>query len=227
VNYSAWPHHRFIKEDQRAQVVGICRFVDIGPSGVPEAQLASLEQAWKPPREKNWSLDPQTRRFNADALSAMRLRSAQEASLRIVWGGTISGAAGWMAGILEEIAFSLALQKPVLVWGGFGGCAGLLADFLSDEHADWPDPLTPAACADPERDGLLTEQERDKLRERFHQAKTRLTEFRTQLHSQKVVNGIESELVRGALREETARHLIGAASQAVRQCSGEAGGVGP
>ena len=61
----------------------------------------------------------------ADALSRMRELTSSVASLRIVWGGKISGAAGWLPGIAEEVMCSVtsAPPKPVLILGGFGGCA--------------------------------------------------------------------------------------------------------
>jgi len=209
-NYSAWPFHTIISEEQRAQMVGICRFVSVDPSGVAKADLDAAVE--------NWHDNPQARLFAADGLSTMREQSAREADLRIVWGGRIAGATGWMAGILEEVAFSLEYEKPVLVLGGFGGCARLLAGFLADENAPWPAQLTLAACADPERDGLLTDSERNSLDERLEQAKTRLMEFRSRLSSNDTVNGVSAELIRDALLEETARRVISHSATAAKQC---------
>lgn len=209
-NYSAWPFYASISKEQRAQKVGICRFLDVDPRGVAKAELeATIEE---------WHANPVARRYAADGLSAMREQSAREADLRIVWGGRIAGATGWMAGILEEVAVSLEYEKPVLVLGGFGGCARLLAEFLADENAPWPAQLTLAACADPERDGLLTDSERNKLDERFEQAKTRLTEFRSRLSSNDTVNGVSTELIRDALLEETARRVISSSATVAKQC---------
>jgi hypothetical protein len=94
-------------------------------------------------------------------------RRLAETDLRIVWGGKIAGAKGWMPGILEEVAFSLLHGKPVLVLGGFGGCAGLLADFLATKDARWPERLSLAACADAERDALCSDSKRQDLEKRF------------------------------------------------------------
>ena len=41
LNYSAWPFHTFISEQQRANLVGVCGFMDINPAGVPEPDRKS------------------------------------------------------------------------------------------------------------------------------------------------------------------------------------------
>jgi hypothetical protein len=96
----------------------------------------------------------------------------------------------------------------------------LLADFLADSSVPWPDQLTLAACADAERDGLLTELERNNLNERFEKAKSRLDEFRAKIHSDELVSGIPAKVIRDALLQETARLVIALVVTAARQCSG-------
>ncbi len=202
VNYSAWPNYVNIGEEQRAKLVGICQFVDIDPPGVARADLAA-------------ATDPALiNRYAADAMSAMRERSALETDLRIVWGGRIQGAKGWMAGILEEVAYSLEHHKPILVLGGFGGCARLLADFLRDQDATWPDQLSLAASADAARDALLTEMETERLSARLARAKELLTEYRAAIYSEDSVHGVASELVQQALESDTSRIVIGLAATA-------------
>jgi hypothetical protein len=210
VNWSAWPQYTLISAEQRAELVGICHFVNVDPKGV---RKASLDAALP-----NRQTDPRARLYAADALSAMRDQSTRETDLRIVWGGRIAGAAGWMAGILEEVAFSLAQDKPVLVLGGFGGCARLLADFLAEKDARWPDRLSLAACADAERDKLYSAAKRKELDQRFKLARKRLSEFRSKLHSAGTVNGLPCQLVREALQEETARKAIRLAATAAKAC---------
>ena len=134
VNYSAWPFHESITKEQRARMVGICRFVNVNPGSIPQAILDEVLPDW----QKN----PRALMFNADGLSAMRELSSREADLRIVWGGNVAGSRGWMAGVLEEVAYSLAQDKPILVLGGFGGCARVLADFLAKQNAPWPARLS-------------------------------------------------------------------------------------
>jgi len=105
------PDDRRITAEPRARLGGICQFIDTHAPGIPRSVLQAVI---KPHVEK---------KHNANALTAMRQRSAQEADRRIVWGGRIQGASGWMAGILEEVACTLKHKKPLLVLGGFGGCA--------------------------------------------------------------------------------------------------------
>jgi len=205
VNYSAWPHYKNITEEQRARMVGICQFINIDPPGVPESILkADLEPGVKS-------------KHSANALTAMRERSAQEADLRIVWGGRIKGAAGWMAGILEEVACTLKLKKPLLILGGFGGCARLLADFLNDPKAEWPAPLSLAASADPTRDALLTDEEHKELEARMLEVKQLAMEFWKVLHSTDAVHGLPATFIRKALLDENSRSVINAAADFTQQ----------
>ena len=205
VNYSAWPNYKNITEEQKAKLVGICYFVDIRPPSCSESELNSVHQ---PGRAK---------RLEADALSAMRAHSAEQVDLRIVWAGKIAGSSGWMAGILEEVVFSLEQKKPVLVLGGFGGCSRLIADFLMEKDADWPERLSLKACASPDRDVTLTVEERDQLQHRMTHAKEMLTRFRSAIHSKKSVNGISSHLIQEALHEESARVAINIVAMAAQE----------
>ena len=102
VNYSAWPFHTFIDAEQRSRLVGVCRFVDVWPPGVKNDVLQDLLGCW--------SVDPQALIYTGNGLARMREQSTQESDLRVVWGGKISGSSGWMAGILEEVGYSLALN---------------------------------------------------------------------------------------------------------------------
>lgn len=204
VNYSPWPNYESISEEQRARLVGICRFEDISPPGMTKGKISSTITESK----------SQTKRHGADALSAMRELSARETDLRIVWGGRIKGASGWMAGILEEVSFSLKHDKPVLILGGFGGCARLLADFLHKKNARWPEPLDLKACADSERDALLTTVDKQQLKDRMEETIRLVSEFRKAIHSDESVDGLPTKLIRDALLEESSRTAINAATEA-------------
>ena len=205
VNYSAWPHYKKITEEQRARLVGICQFINIDPPGVP---LDVLTTVVDPALEK---------KHNASALTAMRERSAQDADLRIVWGGRIKGAAGWLAGILEEVACTLKLKKPLLVLGGFGGCARLLADYLHDPDAEWPKQFSLAASADTTRDALLTDSERKELDDRMVEVQQLAMEFRKVLHSTESTNGVPTSGIRKALLDENSRSVINLAADFTQQ----------
>ena len=207
VNFSAWPYYEFIDEQQRARLVGICRFMDINPAGISQDELNKISKDDKPSRD----------RYGADALTTMRKQASLEADLRIVWGGKIQGAAGWMAGILEEITSSLEQNKPVLVLGGFGGCVRLIADFLKKPNAEWPEQLNLAACANEARDTLLSNEERDKLLGRMNETINSLAEFRSQIHGDAdTVRNISTKLLKSALIEESPREAINLTVNAAR-----------
>ena len=204
LNCSSWPYYTSITEEQKARLVGICQFENIDPPAIVKSELKPLVE--------EWATKSRARRFAADALSAMREKSARDTALRIVWGGRIAGAAGWMAGILEEVGYSLEHDKPVLICGGFGGCAGLLATFLAHKNAPWPDKLSLAASADAERDCLLEDAEKKSLTARFTNIQSRLTEFRKAIHKKPTANGISSEQIQRALSDESARSVINIAA---------------
>ena len=205
VNYSAWPHYKKITEEQRARLVGICQFINVDPPGVQNSILkADLEPALE-------------KKHNANALTAMRERSAHDADLRIVWGGKIERAAGWMAGILEEVACTLKLKKPLFILGGFGGCARLIADFLNDPKAEWPTPLGLGASADSARDALLTDGERKELDDRFVEVKQLAMQYWNALRSSDSVNGVPTTCIQKVLLDENSRSVINAAADFTQQ----------
>lgn len=211
-NYSAWPFHTTITDVQRARLVGICRFITIDPPKSSQDDLVKLLPDWK----KN----SQARLRAADALSAMREVSTRETDLRIVWGGKIAGSSGWMPGILEEIGFSLQHGKPFMILGGFGGCASLLADFVVNLKAEWPSQLSLSANADPERDALRTADQRKSLELRYQKIEEQLRDFRSKLHTEKSVYGLDSKSLKEALREGGARRAIQLAVSAASECAG-------
>lgn len=198
VNYSAWPRYKTITEEQKAKLVGICQFHSIDP---PLASQVTKAKEKTPAQDK---------RLEADALTAMRKYSAEQVDLRIVWAGKIKGSSGWIAGILEEVVCTLELNKPLIVLGGFGGCARLIADFLKNEAAEWPEALSLAASADTERDASLSIAERDELNHRMTHVREVLTEYRKAIHDKDKtkVRGISTTLIQSALNEESTRVAI-------------------
>ncbi|MEI7462320.1 MAG: hypothetical protein WCK15_23235 [Pirellula sp.] len=198
VNYSAWPRYKSITEEQKAKLVGICRFHSIDP---PLASQVNKAKETTPAQEK---------RLEADALTAMRKYSAEQVDFRIVWGGKIKGSSGWIAGILEEVVCTLELNKPLLVLGGFGGCARLIADFLKNDAAEWPEALSLAASADTERDASLSIAERDDLNHRMTHVREVLAKYRKAIHDKDktTVHGISTTLIQSALTEESTRVAI-------------------
>ncbi|MCA9059643.1 MAG: hypothetical protein KDA85_14145 [Planctomycetaceae bacterium] len=99
------PYHTFISEQQRANHVGVCRFIDVNPDGVPDSELTDLLDKWK--------IDPQAQVHTGNSLSEVRDKSTQDSNLRIVWAGKIKGSSGRMHGIPEDVGYSLAQKKPI------------------------------------------------------------------------------------------------------------------
>ena len=185
LNYSAWPNYRHLDPEWKANLVGVCHFRHVRPADFSEAEVGRFTTDLH---------DPLTRRRHADALTEMRRASAKECDLRVVWGGEIKKSPGWMPGILEEVYETLtyrdaanpAFRKPLLILGGFGGCASKLAEYLLCRTASWPpDQLVPTS--DRERDGLLTELERDSQRSVFEDCQTALEEFRELLWNKQTI----------------------------------------
>lgn len=199
-NYSAWPFHRKTSEERRAQLVGVCHFIDYDPPGVAADSLAEVEH--------EWFKQPRALLYIADALTEMRDQSARQTDMRIVWGGRIIGSLGWMAGILEEMACSLRDEDPVIVFGGFGGCASVIADYLLDPQAPWPETLSLEASADAGRDALVSPERRQELEENFEDTRRLLAQFRTNLHQHKSVLGISSKDYLAALQVGSLRGAL-------------------
>ena len=195
VNYSAWPYHTFISEEQRANQVGVCQFIDINPPDVPDEQLKHVPEDWK--------TDPQTRVYTSDSLSQMRERSTRDSDLRIVWAGKIKGSSGWIPGILEEVGYSLAQNKPVLILGGYGGCAGLIARYLADKDEPWPDALTLNTGPDDQLDASA----RRALQARFDRIKTDLNDYRTRLLAGEPLNGLSADVAQKSLTAENGHEI--------------------
>lgn len=203
MNYGAWPYHTWVEEAYKAQLTGICDFIDIRPPNVPQEYLSA--------RREQWPNDPIARRYTADALSEMRERSASETDLRIAWGGKIQGADGWMPSIAEEVLFSLKYDKPVLILGGFGGCAKILADFLVDAAAPWPEALTwETACEGPSYlERIADDAHRSRIADRFTELQSLLTKLQDDLHANKSdLCGVRPELFEQALRTTSAGRAV-------------------
>ena len=192
VNYGAFPHCNDLQPEQEARWIGLCRVKRITPRG-----LAVSDQALK---SDCLVLRRDLAKLHADALSKMRRLSSRHADLRIVWGGKIRGASGWMSGILEEIGCSLEQRQPVLIIGALGGCAGLVAKFLADVNQAWPKDLSLAACSNDSRDAWLSAEERRMLETRFKGYQQLLIEYRAELHGDlPKVAGISRTLLKSAL----------------------------
>lgn len=207
VNYAAWPHYESISREQRARLVGLCHFIDIdAASATPDKLRKELSEGMRA-------------RIGADALSEMRCRMADETAMRIVWGGKIEGSSGWMAGILEEVAYTLEAGKPIFILGGWGGVSKLIASYLLEKDADWPEKLSLGACANPERDKEMSAREWEEKNDRMQQVKSLLTEYRSKLHNRETIHACSTKQILDLMRETNARRAMNAISELVADLS--------
>jgi hypothetical protein len=237
-DYVAWPYFTSIPLEDRAKYVGICELEEVFPSDLSPQETERLATDLN---------DATARRRHADALRELCKQAAEECDLRVVWGGDVDGRIGWWPQILEEVYWTLketdpsrgqragrSQGKPLLILGGFGGCAGLLANYLGDSEQSWPEALRP--IADPERDAQLPDQVQDSFRTLFDDCKNVLQQYRHKLlgeikkiplrlnpadprdhfHNQKV-RGISRWIVHAALRETSQRKAIYLVLKAVEQ----------
>lgn len=218
VNYGAWPFHTFVDDERKAGLVGVCRFEEVNPPGVNPANLAALLPQWK--------TDTTARRHTADALTAMREVSTGHTDIRIVWGGKQGGAAGWMPGIAEEVLFSLNQKKPVLILGGFGGCARTLTDFIQDESSDavWPSALTlDGACLSRPYDEMVNKSAyRRRIEKHFRVLEEGVAQLREDLHAKKDLFGIPQKVFKEALTVTSPRRAVQLAQEAVEAIRSQA-----
>lgn len=147
VNYSPWPDEVPLR--YRADLVGMARFEQVLPPGFDDlAQLEGVDRK-----------APQGRFLGAEAVRRMRWETSdpRRAPVRIVMAGKVAEFSGWMPGIAEEVLCALQRGQLPIVLGAFGGCAGLLAGYLCDRDAAWPEPLTFEARRRDERSKALFE----------------------------------------------------------------------
>lgn len=180
-NAVAWPFTRHVTERVRADHVGICRFIDVLPPQAPGAGRSAAE--WRAELETVPAGSPREQRLTARALQRMRELSSEEAHLRVILGGKLRHWSGGLPGIAEELLASLERPRaglagsrgygqPVIILGGFGGCAAALAEVLGTADAPWPAVLT---AAEPNTKGLPDPA-------RFKTLRSTVLAFRSHLH---------------------------------------------
>ena len=203
LNYVAWPSYKDLDQipEWKANLVGVCQLENVRPANFSDAEMSKFSADYD---------KPETRRLHADSLTEMRKRSANKCDLRVVWGGEFKRSKGWMPGILEEVYMTLTCKdstnrergKPLLILGGFGGCASKLADYLMCLGADWrPEDFdSPADTKRTERDALLTEAERKSQREVLVHCGSVLKAFRTLLwNEQSILDKTEAATEKNAV----------------------------
>ncbi|MCU0866308.1 MAG: TIR domain-containing protein [Planctomycetes bacterium] len=174
VNYSPWPDA--VPLNYRADFVGMARFERVLPPGFDDPDQLVDENPDT----------PRGRFLAAEAMGRMRFATSdpQRFPVRIVMAGKIAGSSGWLPGIAEEVLCALERGQLPVVLGGFGGCAGLLAGFLSDTAAEWPKQLTfDARFTDDKMKRMLEHNgAAEIIVKRFHSLREELHRFRSQLH---------------------------------------------
>ena len=61
----------------------------------------------------------------------MRKKLVYDSDIRICVGGTCSGYAGAMPGILEEVKLAMKKEKPIFLLGGFGGITRRICELIA------------------------------------------------------------------------------------------------
>jgi hypothetical protein len=144
--YLAWQEHRKLAKeefDRQLEDLGLFgEIVCLDPAG--------KAVAWGDGR----GADPEPvtdATVRMQALSALRVRMAQDENGRVVIGGKRAGFEGAMPGVLEEAIASVANGQPLYVAGGFGGVAADIAMRIGMLDANW----IPALANAPAREAGL------------------------------------------------------------------------
>lgn len=177
----------------------MCHFRRYDPPGVDPSTLPTVD--------KVLALEPPAACFTADALTVMRKAQATLSGLRVVLAGKIRGDVGWMPGILEEVDATLEAGKPVLVLGGLGGCAGLIAGFLGG--GEWPEAFSvDEALKAPAFARMFAHRSNEvSLRARYQDVKTRLEALR-EAKKGEPIHGVPHHLFVRALTETSPREVL-------------------
>ena len=123
-NYLAWPVHiqKSIEEiEETIEVLaGSTQVVCLDVDGIPLTLKERRRLQKRIPTEEEWSR----------GLSSMRRHVLTQSNGRIILGGRVDKFKGVMPDFGEEALLSLRFSQPLYVIGGFGGCAGDVADCI-------------------------------------------------------------------------------------------------
>ena len=137
-NYLAWPVHiqkSIEKIEETIEVLaGSAQVVCLDVDGIPLTLKERRKLRKRIPTEDEWSR----------GLSSMRRHVLTQSNGRIILGGRADKFKGVMPDFGEEALLSLRFNQPLYVIGGFGGCAGDVANCigLTNErmlpNREWP-----------------------------------------------------------------------------------------
>lgn len=126
VNYTPWPWHQEVDVQWLASRR---RMLDVIACDPPlDAKEFGADDG--PGHVGRLKQTPDGRYALARGLSAMREIIARNTEARVVLGGKLSGFAGLMPGIVEEVLLAIRRRQPLFIAGGFGGAAHLVADAI-------------------------------------------------------------------------------------------------
>lgn len=151
-NHCPWPACLDITPRIEAEWIDCCRIVRI------TQQDAGIAQADVVPDSEARSQSDRALFNAAVTLSAMRRLTMQGMSIpipdvpspefippviaRLVLGGRVDSFSGFLPGIFEETLLTLEHHRPLYLFGGFGGAAGVLARAFLDAGAGQPPEFT-------------------------------------------------------------------------------------
>ena len=123
-NYLAWPVHAGMSTDEvrrysSASQRGM-RTILLDVDGMRMMPNERLAMSPRKPGERDWHL----------GLSAMRRAACMMADCVVAVDGRTGGYRGIMPGVAEEILYAISSDTPVILVGGFGGCARHIADTM-------------------------------------------------------------------------------------------------
>jgi hypothetical protein len=151
INYTAWPWHQ---EVDNQWLASRRRMLEVRPCELP-ADAEEFTAGDGPGQIERLKQTPGGRYALARSLSAMRETITSSTDARIVLGGKLTGFAGLLPGIIEEVLFAIRKKQPLYIAGGFGGAAHVVAEAVEGKK---PTQLTR------EYQGLLGQSYNETLR---------------------------------------------------------------
>jgi hypothetical protein len=126
-NYRAWVVHKFEDEKTRdalTEIIDRSTFINLD---LPADVLSDYPEEVKQKPSKDAAVG---RYIAGRSLTLMREKMRDETNARIVLGGRVSGYSGSYPGILEEVYLAMTKHTSVYILGGYGGCAGCIAELV-------------------------------------------------------------------------------------------------